>query len=85
MSRWPIGDPVPVQNDIVVALQCGYPSRPLLVPRELSAEAYKEFAARYGTEQSHDRLLERGGFGLYELTVLLFQRCRRLAPPEEKP
>ena len=48
------------------------------VPLELSLEAYKEYAEQYGTSQSHDRMIERGGFGILEIAVLLFERIKRL-------
>ncbi len=48
------------------------------VPLVIAEEAYKEYAARYGTSQSLDRLCERGGFGASELAILLFWRVRRL-------
>ncbi len=71
----PQGEPVAVQ----VESQLLYPDRkPTRVPRELSAEAYVEYSAQYGTQQSHNRMLERGGFGILELAVLLFQRIKRL-------
>ena len=77
-APYPGGDPVPVQDDVTTALRGGYPTKIAHVPRELSAEAYREYREQYGTGQSHERLLERAGFGLYELTVLLFQRIKRL-------
>jgi hypothetical protein len=49
-----------------------------VVPFELSAEAYKEYEAQFGGGQSHERLLERGGFGTIELAMLLFERIKRL-------
>jgi len=48
------------------------------IPTPIAEEAYREYAARYGTSQSLDRLGERGGFGWAELAQLLFRRCRRL-------
>lgn len=48
------------------------------VPWDVSAEAYKEYAAQYGTSQSLERLCERGGFGASELAILLFERIKRL-------
>ena len=41
------------------------------VPWSVAEEAYKVYAARYGTQQSLDRLAERGGFGARELLWLL--------------
>lgn len=49
-----------------------------VIPLELSLEAYKEYAAQYGTQQSHERMIERGGFGILEIAVLLFERIKRL-------
>jgi hypothetical protein len=44
----------------------------------VAAEAYKEYAAQYGTGQSLARLNERGGFGWSELAILLYERIKRL-------
>jgi hypothetical protein len=49
------------------------------IPYEVAEEAYKEYAAKYGTSQSLERLNERGGFGWAELAILLFERCKRLS------
>lgn len=48
------------------------------VPLHIAEEAYKEYAARYGTSQSLERLGERGGFGIFELAELLYDRIKRL-------
>ena len=48
------------------------------VPLIVAEEAYKEYRAQYGSEQSLKRLGERGGFGAAELAILLCQRIRRL-------
>lgn len=48
------------------------------IPRPVAEEAYKEYAAQYGTRQSLERLEERGGFDWPELATLLFERCERL-------
>jgi hypothetical protein len=48
------------------------------IPLILAEEAYEEYAARYGTRQSLKRLNERGGFGIDELAILLFQRIERI-------
>jgi hypothetical protein len=45
---------------------------------EVSAEAWKEYAAEGHGDQSHERLCERGGFGLSELADLLYLRIKRL-------
>ena len=47
------------------------------VPIEWAEEAYKEYAAQFGTSQSLERLGERGGFGATEIAMLLFQRIKR--------
>jgi len=41
--------------------------------------AYVEYAAQYGTQQSLDRLHERGGFGVEEMLILLVERIDRLS------
>lgn len=48
------------------------------IPRVVAEEAYKEYAAQYGNEQSFERLCERGGFGAEELAILLYERIKRL-------
>jgi hypothetical protein len=48
------------------------------IPIILAEEAYKEYAAQFGTQQSLARLNERGGFGADELAHLLFDRIKRL-------
>ena len=48
------------------------------IPRIVAEEAYKEYAAQHGTSQTFDRLCERGGFGQSELSILLFNRIKRL-------
>ena len=48
------------------------------VPRLVAEEAYKEYAALYGTTQSLDRLCERGGFAASEIAGLLYRRIKRL-------
>ena len=48
------------------------------IPMRIALEAYKEYAARYGTSQSLERLGERGGFGIYELAQLLYERIERM-------
>ena len=51
---------------------------PDAVPMEVAEEAYKEYAAQFGTSQSLKRMGERGGFGATEIAVLLFQRIKRI-------
>ena len=48
------------------------------IPKVVAEEAYKEYAAQYGTSQSLARLCERGGFGAEELAILLYERIKRL-------
>ena len=52
------------------------------IPMDIAIEAYKEYATRYGTRQSLERLGERGGFGIYELAELLCARIKRLEGEE---
>jgi hypothetical protein len=40
------------------------------IPWEIAARAYNQYAAKYGTEQSLERLAERGGFGHCEMDML---------------
>lgn len=48
------------------------------VPWDVSAEAWKEYAAQGHGNQSHERICERGGFGASELAILLYERIKRL-------
>lgn len=48
------------------------------LPEDVVKEAYKEYAAQYGTEQSLERLNERGGFTWSELAILLYERIKRI-------
>ena len=41
------------------------------IPWWLAEEAYKFYSAKYDTEQSLERLAERGGFGRIELLLFL--------------
>lgn len=41
------------------------------IPWELHLEAYDKYAERYGTQQSAERLAERGGFGTGELDMFI--------------
>jgi len=41
------------------------------IPWWLAEEAYTWYSKRYGTDQSLERLAERGGFGREELLMLL--------------
>ncbi len=44
---------------------------PSTIPWWLAEEAYKYYSERFGTDQSLERLAERGGFGREELLMLL--------------
>lgn len=48
------------------------------VDAEIAQEAYKEYAAKYGPDQSFERLHERGGFCWAELADHLYARIKRL-------
>lgn len=48
------------------------------VPWDVSAEAWKEYAAQGHGDQSHERLCERGGFGAAELAIFLYERIKRI-------
>jgi len=53
-------------------------AKPKTIPWKFAAEAYEEYAARYGKQQSLERLAERGGFGAEEIIMLLCQRIERI-------
>ncbi len=48
------------------------------IPLEIAQEAYKEYAAQFGTQHSLERLGERGGFGVGEIAWLLYDRIKRI-------
>lgn len=48
------------------------------LPLPVAEEAYKEYVAQYGNQQSLERLAQRGGFGAAEIATLLFERIKRL-------
>lgn len=52
--------------------------QPIQIPWEHAEEAYEEYKARYGADQSLERLAERGGFGAEEIVRLLCWRIQRL-------
>ncbi len=54
------------------------------IPEAWGAEAYKEYAAQFGTSQSLERLCERGGFCWGELAMLLYQRIQRIESARQK-
>lgn len=49
------------------------------VPRWIAELAYEEYSHLYGSQQSFDRLHERGGFGVAEIIALLADRIEREA------
>ena len=46
------------------------------IPWELAEIAYTEYARRYGTDQSLERIAERGGFGVMEIADYLLAQLR---------
>ena len=48
------------------------------IPLVVAEEGYKEYSTQQGTGQSLERLGERGGFAGSELSILLFERIKRL-------
>lgn len=48
------------------------------IPIEIAEEAYLEYAAQFGNDQSLERLNHRGGFSALEIVLLLFDRIKRL-------
>jgi len=67
-------------------------SKAKTIPWKFAVEAYEEYAARYGRQQTLERLVERGGFGAEEIIMLLCQRIERIkkqnaevSQPETKP
>jgi hypothetical protein len=48
------------------------------LPCELVEEAYREYADQGHGSQSLERLNERGGFGVGEVLMLLYDRINRL-------
>lgn len=55
-----------------------YTGTKVTVPWHHAEEAYKEYAACYGTSQSLERMAERHGFGAAEIVMLLVNRIKRL-------
>lgn len=65
--------PFPIQRGQPYRDETGklvYPARST-IPWWLAEEAYKHYSKMFGTEQSLERLAQRGGFGRFELLVLL--------------
>ena len=48
------------------------------IPYPIAEAAYEEYATSHGRQQSLERLGERGGFGVMELIILLYERIKRL-------
>lgn len=69
----------PIQGETRPVWATGGPERrqmmqnfmPLTIPWAVAEMAYQSYSAWFGTEQSLERLAERGGFGREELLVLL--------------
>ena len=55
--------PFPVQGDVN--------QKPSTIPWWLAEIAYQHYVAIFGREQNLERLAERGGFGRWELLMLL--------------
>jgi hypothetical protein len=53
------------------------------IPWSLAERAYQRYSQLYGTDQSLERLAERGGFGLAELGYLLRGHGRNLLSDED--
>lgn len=64
---------VPMQIEALIQTR-----RRSTIPEGIARLAYDEYAARYGTDQSFERLHERGGFGVLEIVTLLADRVERL-------
>lgn len=50
---------------------------PFTIPEGIARLAYEEYAHRFGTDQSFERLHERGGFGTVECLALLADLIER--------
>lgn len=50
--------------------ECGAKAHPLLIPWSVAEKAYSVYSAQYGTDQSLERLAERGGFYPAEMDEL---------------
>ncbi|CAI1526727.1 Uncharacterised protein [Serratia quinivorans] len=48
------------------------------IDSDIAREAYKEYVAQTGNDQSFERIHQRGGFCWAELAVLLYARLKRL-------
>ena len=47
------------------------------IPLELAEQIYKKYSKKYGTDQSLERIKERGGFGWSEVPILFKKDVRR--------
>lgn len=56
----------------------GHRDPPITIPWSHAQEAYAYYASQYGTQQSLERLAERGGFGADEVVALLVGRIGQL-------
>lgn len=61
--------PFPIQGEHDNKTRTEYQS--CIIPWWLAEEAYKEYSKHFETQQSLERLAERGGFGRSELLKLL--------------
>jgi hypothetical protein len=72
----------PIQNDYALLIWGNQRvAGPRAVPWERAQEAYVAYAALHGTQQSLERLAERGGFGWFEFLALhrvyrMMEACR---------
>lgn len=58
--------------------------RMMTIPLPIAEEAWKEYAAQGHGGQSLQRINERAGFSVYEIIMLLNDRCRRLTAAQEE-
>ena len=56
--------------------------RPGTISWEEHEEAWRAYAERYGKEQSAERIAQRGGFGYFELQLLLKRDPQTWEPRE---
>ena len=52
------------------------------IQERIAREAMKEYHTQYGTDQSFERMMERGGLADTEIMTLLYSRCLRLQGEE---
>lgn len=72
-GQWKTKDSAPVESLPIQTRDC-----PNSLPRPIVEVAYKEYAAQHDTQQSLERLAERGGFGTTEIIILLYEHIERL-------